>query len=422
MEALSLITPAQDKQKQIISNTHRIIIVIASILIMICCGAVYAWSIFVAPLKSDFGYTTTDTQIVFGLIIGVFTIGMLFVNKVLRKYGPRITGIIGAVLFTSGYMVASLSNGNLFILILGMSVISGVGMAFGYVTVLNNLVKWFPNNKGLATGLAVSGFGAGAILLSQIARPLLNSGWPVLDIFRTVGIVYGIIFTLGSLFLSVPSWYQTKPEEEKVDVRRMLRDKRFWTLFYVFFAGTFAGLLFTGNLKPIGQLYGVSEGATVLAVSMFAFGNAVGRIVWGQIHDMLGGEKTVISALFLIIVIMLLLLTGSANNITFIALSLMLGFTFGGNMVFYAADSCNIWGVAKLDIIYPAISIAYGISGIVGPVVGGLIKDITGSYSPAIIIGTVVCSSGIVVYYSLKPHEKPQPSRIKTRAEAETSE
>jgi OFA family oxalate/formate antiporter-like MFS transporter len=259
-------------------------------------------------------------------------------------------------------------------------------------------------------------------LLSQIARPLLNSGWPVLDIFRTVGIVYGIIFTLGSLFLSVPSWYQTKPEEEKVDVRRMLRDKRFWTLFYVFFAGTFAGLLFTGNLKPIGQLYGVSEGATVLAVSMFAFGNAVGRIVWGQIHDMLGGEKTVISALFLIIVIMLLLLTGSANNITFIALSLMLGFTFGGNMVFYAADSCNIWGVAKLDIIYPAISIAYGISGIVGPIVGGLIKDITGSYSAAIIIGAIVCSSGIVVYSSLKPHEKPQPSRIKTRAEAETSE
>ena len=221
----------------------------------------------------------------------VFTVGMLFVNKVLRKYGPRVSAIIGAVLFFSGYMVAAFSHGNLWILILGMSVLSGIGMAFGYVTVLNNLVRWFPRNQGLATGLAVSGFGGGAILLSQIARPLLASGWQVLDIFRIVGIAYGVLFLAASLMLTAPSWYQPKPEEARVEVGKMLKDKRFWVLYYVFFAATFAGLLFNGNLKPIGQSYGISAESAVLAISLFSIGNAAGRISWGQVHDMLGGRK-----------------------------------------------------------------------------------------------------------------------------------
>jgi len=378
-------------------------VVSASILIMLCAGSVYAWSIFVAPLKTDFGFTTTQTQIVYGLIIGIFTVGMLFVNKILRKYGPRISSIIGAVLFFSGYMVASLSNGNLTMLILGMSLLSGVGMAFGYVTVLNNLVKWFPRHKGLATGLAVSGFGGGAILLSQIARPLLASGWQVLDIFRVVGIIYGILFLLGSLVLSVPAGYQAKPEEARVDVRRMLKDKRFWVLFYVFFAGTFAGLLFNGNLKPIGQSYGVSADAAVIAISLFSIGNAAGRILWGVIHDLIGGKKSVAISLSLLAVCMVLLLVGSRNDISFMIITFLLGLNFGANFVTYAADVADYWGVARLDIIYPAISIAYGIAGIIGPIVGGFIKDATGTYYSAIIIGAFVCLSGMGVYALLMP-------------------
>ena len=197
-----------------------IAVVTASILIMLCAGAVYAWSIFVAPLKTEFGFSTVQTQLVYGLIIGIFTLAMLFVNKILRKYGPRVSAAIGAVLFFAGYMVASFSQGNLWMIILGMSLLSGIGMAFGYVTVLNNLVKWFPRHKGLATGLAVSGFGGGAILLSQIARPLLANGWDVMDIFRVVGIIYGVLFLAGSLVLSVPAWYQAKPEDARVNLHK----------------------------------------------------------------------------------------------------------------------------------------------------------------------------------------------------------
>jgi MFS transporter, OFA family, oxalate/formate antiporter len=365
---------------------------------MLCAGAVYAWSIFVAPLQSEYGFTTTQTQIVYGLIIGIFTLSMLVVNKVLRKFGPRVTALTGAVLFFAGYMVASFSNGNFWLLVLGMSVLSGTGMAFGYVTVLNNLVKWFPRHQGLSTGVAVSGFGGGAILLSRIAQPLMAGGWHVLDIFRTVGLIYSVLFVAGSLLLNSPAWFKAGAVESRVETGKLLRDRRFWVLFYVFFAGTFAGLLFNGNLKPIGQSFGVSGEAAILAISLFSVGNAAGRILWGQIHDMIGGRKAVITALSLLSLMMILIMVFSGSNLSFMIMAFILGLNFGSNFVTYAADCCQIWGVAKLDIIYPAVSIAYGIAGITGPIAGGLIRDMTGTYNAGILVGTVVCLSGAAVY------------------------
>jgi MFS transporter, OFA family, oxalate/formate antiporter len=403
------------------SRTRYAVIIIASLLIMLCAGAVYAWSIFIAPLQSDFGFTNTQTQIVYGLIIGTFTVGMLFVNKVLRKYGPRFTAILGAIFFFAGYFVASFSHGNFYLLVLGMSCLSGIGMAFGYVTVLNNLVKWFPRNPGLATGLAVSGFGGGAILLSQIARPLLASGWPVMDIFRVVGISYGVLFLAGSLALSAPRWYQPRPQDTKINLGSMLKDRRFWVLFYVFFAGTFAGLLFNGNLKSIGQSYGAGAGPAVLAISLFSIGNAAGRILWGQVYDMVGGKKTIVAALSLLAGLMLCLLFGAGNDFSFMVLALLLGLSFGSNFVTYAADCCRTWGVARLDIVYPAVSIAYGIAGIAGPVAGGLARDLTGTYNLAIIAGAIVCSTGIAAYAFLGPRRGRPPEAAGEKSTVEVA-
>ncbi len=405
-------------EDQKVNKARYAVIIIASILIMLCSGAVYAWSIFVAPLQTEFGFTSAQTQIIYGLIIFIFTIGMLFVNKIMRKYGPRTSAVIGAILFFAGYIVASFSHGSFFLLIAGMSLLSGTGMAFGYVTVLNNLVRWFPDHKGLATGLAVSGFGAGAILLSQIARPLLATGWHVLDIFRIAGITYGTIFLAGSLVLKAPPWFYPDPQESIVKFGKILKDKRFWVLFYVFFAGTFAGLLFNGNLKPIGQSYGVSPEAAVLAISLFSLGNAAGRILWGQIHDMIGGKGAVIISLSLLAVFMLILMVGSGNDASFMVLTFILGLTFGSNFVTYAADCCRIWGVDKLDIIYPMVSIAYGIAGIIGPIAGGLIRDITGAYYIAIVVGVIICITGIAAYAFLSPLKslKSLPSTEKQSA------
>lgn len=146
---------------------------------MACPGSVYAWSIFIEPLQNEYGYLVSQTQLVFGFIIAFFVLIMILAGRLEKRYGPRLTAATGAVIFTIGYLVAAASGGNLSVLILGMGVLSGIGMGFGYITVLATVVKWFPNNKGLAMGFSVAGFGGGAIILSQIVSVMLQNGMPV---------------------------------------------------------------------------------------------------------------------------------------------------------------------------------------------------------------------------------------------------
>lgn len=384
-----------------------IINVLASVLIMCCAGSVYAWSIFVAPLKDSFGLSTAQTQLIFGFIIASFSITMLFVSRIERRLGPKIPAAIGAVLFSSGYLLASFSGGNVVLILLGISILSGAGMGFGYVTVLTTLVKWFPDHKGLATGIAVAGFGSGAILLSQIGQPILNNGMTVTEVFRAIAIIYGIIFLVSALLISAPANDRKAPAEKPISIRVLARDKRFWVLFYTFFAGSFAGLMLIGNLKPMGLSYGISEEAAVLAIVLLSAGNAIGRILWGQIWDKIGGIRSVSIALALVAVSMLALLARISNDAAFLSLCLIIGLCYGANFVLYASDVSNIYGIQQLGIIYPIVSIAYGISGIAGPVAGGFLFDVTNQYYIPIILSSVICLSGLAAYVLFMKKSSP---------------
>jgi OFA family oxalate/formate antiporter-like MFS transporter len=384
--------------KPAVSIYRYILTVFASVLIMCCSGSVYAWSIFVSPIKENFGMSTVQTQVIFGFIIAAFTITMLFVGRIERRLGPRITAVIGAVLFSSGYFLASFSSGNMILVLLGISILSGSGMGFGYVTVLTNLVKWFPKRKGLATGIAVAGFGSGALLLSQLVQPFLDGGAFVLDIFRMIGVIYGILFLAGALLISAPAASGTVVMEKPIRLGVLFRDKRFWALCYTFFAGSFAGLMLIGNLKPVGIFYGISTNAAVMGIVLLSLGNAAGRILWGQVHDKIGGRFSVSIALTLLSLFMLALIFGLHNDFAFLVLALVIGLSFGANFVLYASDVSSIYGINQLGIIYPIISLAYGISGIIGPVVGGYIFDMTQNYYIPVVLSAAICLSGLAVY------------------------
>lgn len=377
---------------------RRAVTILASVLIMCCSGSVYAWSIFVVPLRSAYGLSSAQTQLIFGCIIASFSVTMLFVGRIERRRGPRTTAIIGAVLFSAGYLLASFSGGNVILILLGIGVLSGAGMGFGYVTVLTTLVKWFPNRKGLATGVAVAGFGSGAILLSRLVQPVLNAGWNVTDIFRAIGIIYGILFVAGAIFISAPAIGKIAPAEKPVSIKALAGDRHFWVLCYSFFAGSFAGLMFIGNLKPIGLTYGISENAAGLAIVLLSAGNAAGRVFWGQIYDKIGGKRSVAIALALLTLFTMALLTGTASNIAFLSLCLVIGLCYGANFVLYASDVSNIYGIQQLGIVYPIISLAYGVSGIAGPFAGGMLYDVTSNYVIPIILSAAICLTGLAIY------------------------
>lgn len=373
----------------------RYVILLASVLIQLCIGGLYAWSTFVPALRDSYGLSTAQTQLVFGGLIAVFTLSMVYAGKLLHWRGPTQVAGTGAVLFGVGYLTASLSGGTLPMMLLGVSGFAGIGTAFCYVCALAMCVRWFPARKGLATGVAVAGFGGGAILLSSLAKRLFLQGVDVLAIFRWVGVSYGCVMIGSALLLRWPSAYEGTHIRPAPPLRGLLRDRFFWVLVIGMFCGTFAGLLVIGNLGPMALTSGLSSSVAVGAVSAFAVGNTAGRIAWGWIADKIR-VRVIPLSLAALAVATCGLVPWSTKATVFITLSMFVGFGFGACFVIYATMTASHYGPDRVGSVYPLVFLAYGVAGIGGPWIGGWLYDTTASYELACLASVVVVLTGLL--------------------------
>lgn len=353
----------------------------ASIVLQIILGGIYAWSVF--ELDTNYNNISTgQSKLIFGVTILVFTIAMIFAGKVLAKRGPRFTATIGAVLYGLGYLTASFSYGNYIIILIGIGIITGAGIGFGYVCPLTTCIKWFPKKKGLVTGLAVAGFGGGAIILTEFVYMLQASGLDTLIIFRYIAIVTGIPAVLAALILSNPSDYKEResPEGTSKKVIHLLKNKVVIAMIIGIFSGTFGGLLVVSNVKQIGLSNQIIESYAVLGIKLYSVGNALGRIVWGSIFDRIGKKSIHISLLMLGLSALLML---SSSAIIFNIGALMTGIAFGGCFVLYFLRIVERFG-DLVGQLYPYVFLAYGISAVLGPALAGWTYDQTNNYTIAI--------------------------------------
>lgn len=370
-----------------------LVVVIASVLMQLALGGVYAWSAFVPALREHHALTGWQAGLIFGTSIAAFTLTMVAAGRRLDTVGPRRMALAGAFFYGAGYYFAGSSGGGWLALWLGIGVLSGVGIGLGYVCPLTACVRWFPERKGLVTGIAVAGFGGGAIILAEVAETLLSQGWEPLRLFRAMGIFFWIWLAGCALLMRFP--VAEAPVEPPVAGPALWRDARFRRLFAGMFCGTFGGLLAIGHMKPIALTAELSSQAGALAVAGFAAGNAVGRIVWGLMHDHLGSRLVPVSMGFLGLVLLGLLDSGEAWR--FIAASMVAGFGFGSCFVIYAAETAAIFGVSQVPRIYPKIFLAYGLAGITGPLLGGWLYDVSGSYLWPVLTAALVAGSGALV-------------------------
>ena len=170
----------------------KYIILLASVLIQTCIGGLYAWSAFVPALKKAHDLSTAQTQLIFGSLIAVFTVSMVVAGRLLSRVSPRWIAAAGGIAFGGGYWIASRSGGSFGLLLLGVGIVTGIGTGFCYVCPLTMCAKWFPERKGLVTGLAVAGFGGGAVVLSYLVEFFFSRGMGVLEVFGLIGVLYGI--------------------------------------------------------------------------------------------------------------------------------------------------------------------------------------------------------------------------------------
>ncbi len=369
--------------------------VLASFIIMLCLGSVYAWSIIASELIENYGFSASQTQIIFGTLIAIFPVTMIFVGQIGKKFRARYIAYISGILFFTGNIIASYSNGNFILILLGIGIFAGIATGFGYWVAITTPVQWFPEKKGLITGISAAGFGLGAVLMSDISERILLSGRDVLQLFVIVGISYGLIILLMANLITQNTYAAKK---EKILFSEFFGHKLFKKLFLGIFLGTFAGLLIIGNLKIIGEQGNISAHQLVLGVSLFAVANFLGRLTWGFIADYIGASLSIFMALLVQSAAIILLNIIPLTESSYMLLAFLIGFGFGSNFVLFAKETAHVFGVGNLGIVYPYVFIGYAIAGIAGPFIGGLLFDISGSYFSAILLSGLISFAGSILF------------------------
>lgn len=386
------------------SNTPKrpVFTVVSSFIIMVSLGGIYAWSVIVPELIRTYHWTAVQSQLIFGVVIAVFPATMILAGKLQERVGPRFQAILSAVFFGSGYLVSSYSNGNFYVILFGIGILAGIGTGFGYLTALTVPVKWFPEKKGLITGIVSAGFGIAAVVLTYLIEHALNDGLDVMEIFRRIGLGYGGMILLFSFFIRKPA---AAVASSLVPAGSMIRTRHFLLLVTGIFFGTFAGLLVLGNLNPIGAEQGIEKHTLMIGVSVFAIANFTGRLSWGWISDYVKARTCIPIALLLQAIGIFLMGYLPLSGTLYVALSILIGFGFGSNFVLFAKESASHFGIANLGGIYPFVFLGYALAGILGPLTGGYLYDLTGSFHYASYAAAAMSLVGAVLFIATSKHK-----------------
>src|SRR6201988_1319331 len=294
---------------------NRWTIAIAGVFLQIALGAVYAWSVFRVPLSKQFGWSTSQVTLTFTISIFVLGFAAFFGGLWMNRKGPRIVALTGATLYGLGVFLASFSANKLWWLYLSYGLIGGVGLSFGYIVPVAVLVKGFPDRRGLITGVAVGGFGAGALINAPVATRLIQSVG-VLNTFAYLGIAYLIVTVIAGLFMQNPpagwrpsGWTPTASQSSQRALRDFtlgdaLRTWQWYALWLLLFLNTFAGISIISQEAPIFQeLVGVSAVVAASMVGLASIGNAFGRVFWAWGSDLLSRGETFV-VMFLVQVLL----------------------------------------------------------------------------------------------------------------------
>jgi OFA family oxalate/formate antiporter-like MFS transporter len=389
------IFPTTKRKKGMFMSKNRWLVILGALIIQISLGAVYIYSVFKTPLQQMFGWDKSQVALPAQIILASFAIAMIFAGRVQDKIGPRLVATVGGIVLGAGLILASLTQkmGGLSWFITTFSVIGGIGVGITYVCPISACVKWFPDKRGLITGLAVAGFGAGGLVFAPIAKSLIESH-NVMYTMLALGIIFLVTIIIGAQFLSVPpsDWkpenWQAKaiaaaPQKKDYTWQEMLATPQFYLLWLAYFAGCTAGLMiimnastiwqsFAANQKAVGSVldstvFDAIKTAGATSVSLIAIFNAIGRIAWGKISDSMGSRIKTLIIMFAICSASMLFLNRFTTYPLFIIGTGLIGFCFGGFLALYPAVTADFYGTKNVGANYGIMFTAYGAGGLLGP-------------------------------------------------------
>lgn len=383
---------------------QRYVILVAAVLMQVCLGATYSWSVYVRPIRELTGLLQGPAQLPFSVFYFVFPATMLITGSLLPRLGPRFCAVTGGLLFGGGWLLASFGSLGFAFTVAGIGLCAGIGAGFAYIVPIATCIGWFPDHKGLVAGVAVAGFGGGAALVSKTAGWLMNNlGWSPFSTFAFFGLIFLLCISLSGMVMRNPSEKGREPLV-LLSFKKVLQDQRFRLLYLAMITGLAAGFTVTANLKELLPTGSVQTGIT--AVALFALANALGRVIWGGLADQLHAMTTIrlnLAGQALILFLSPLILVSETGLLLY---AILTGFHYGGVLVLYAATAAGIWGHRHVSQVYGWLFSA-NIPAALAPLIAGMVFDHSQSFTGALRIEAILLVLAVLLTFRLKKLSDP---------------
>jgi MFS family permease len=427
---------------------NRWLIPPAALAVHLCIGQAYATSVYKTALVQHFHTGLTAIGIIFSIAIVMLGLSAAAFGTWVDRNGPRAAMFTAACFWSAGFLIGALgiATKQLWLLYLGYGVIGGIGLGIGYISPVSTLIKWFPDRPGLATGMAIMGFGGGALIASPLSRQLMDlydpaydgtagtvpSGRAVALLFLTLGLVYLVYMLFGAFIVQVPAddWRPagfdpSKIEQkalvttESVSARNAIRTPQFWLLWTVLFCNVTAGIGILEQAAPMIQdFFRTPQGSLVTAtaaagfVGLLSLFNMGGRFAWSTTSDYIGRKPIYMVYLGVGLVLYVLLATiGSTATWIFVILAAIIISFYGGGFATIPAYLRDLFGTYQVGAIHGRLLTAWSAAGVAGPLIVNTVLDTRGTpgelvaadYRPALFIMVGLLAIGFVANLLVKP-------------------
>ena len=428
---------------------NRWLIPPAALAVHLCIGEIYAFSVFKVPLKDHFDTKLTPIGIIFSIAIAMLGLSAAFGGRWVERVGPRKAMALAATCWGSGFLIGAVgvATTQLWIVYLGIGLIGGIGLGIGYISPVSTLIKWFPDRPGMATGLAIMGFGGGALIASPLESKLLSTFADrpqdaLVGSFVVLGCVYFVMMMLGAMAVRVPpeGWRPAgwKPREHgessmitsaNVTATNAVKTRQFWLLWTVLFCNVTAGIGILEQAAPMIQDFFPSVTAAAAAgfVGLLSLCNMSGRFVWSSTSDVLGRRPTYMGYLGIGAILYLLLATAGTASIALFVLftGIILSF-YGGGFATVPAYLKDLFGTIEVGAIHGRLLTAWSAAGIAGPLIVNGLADMETSngksgadlYTVSLLIMVGVLVVGFIANLKIGPVD----SRFHERASEATGD
>lgn len=409
------------------NNSRAWIVAISGTIINLCLGVLYAWSVFSKALQDNLGFTATETSIPYSVAVIVFALFMVPAGIMLDRLGPRLLLLMSGIMIGIGMVISGLFL-NVTGLIIGFGIIAGAAMGFGYAAPTPTATRWFkPHMRGTITGIVVAGYGLAPVYVSPLSNSLIDN-FGISNSFYYLGGFFTILIVLSSLVMKSPpaDWVPVgkEPQEPKVKPgaepkekakiqafdfapREMMRTGQFWSLWLMYAFSASAGLIIIGHVATIASVQGGLQTGFIFA-ALLAVGNAGGRIITGIVSDKIGRTMTLI-AVFLLQAINMFAFSTYTSGIMLTVGSVVTGATYGALLALFPATTWDWFGIRNAGTNYGLIFTAWGVGGLVGPIVAGQIIDTTGSYDMAYMLSAILLIiAAVLAAFTRRPRVGPQ--------------